>query len=86
MVQVNEVLSKFVGTHNFHNFTSGKKYTDPSAKRYIYSFEVRILLRLRFIRTFKEMCFFKVQQAIYEGRLRVRRNKNKRPEFHVASD
>lgn len=39
MKRVNEILSKFVGTHNFHNFTSGKKYTDPSAKRYIYSFE-----------------------------------------------
>ncbi|XP_013383207.1 tRNA pseudouridine synthase A isoform X2 [Lingula anatina] len=30
-----EVLSMFKGTHNFHNFTAGKKATDPSAKRYI---------------------------------------------------
>lgn len=39
ITNVNKVLSQFVGTHNFHNCTSGKKYTDPSAKRYIYSFE-----------------------------------------------
>lgn len=37
--RVNEVLSKYCGTHNYHNCTSGKRYTDPSAKRYIYSFE-----------------------------------------------
>ena len=37
--RVNETLNIFCGTHNFHNCTSGKKYTDPSAKRYIISFE-----------------------------------------------
>lgn len=37
--KVNETLTKLTGTHNFHNFTSGRKYTDPSAKRYIMSFE-----------------------------------------------
>ncbi|XP_074613516.1 pseudouridylate synthase 1 homolog isoform X1 [Acropora palmata] len=37
--EVNEILSKFVGTHNYHNFTSGKKYSDPSAKRYIIKFK-----------------------------------------------
>ncbi len=38
--KVNETLSLLKGTHNFHNFTSGRKYTDPSAKRFIMSFEV----------------------------------------------
>ncbi len=37
---VNELLKKFLGTKNFHNYTSGRKFTDPSAKRYIISFEV----------------------------------------------
>ncbi|XP_078588267.1 pseudouridylate synthase 1 homolog [Branchiostoma floridae x Branchiostoma japonicum] len=35
MEKVNDVLSAYRGTHNFHNFTSGKKFKDPSAKRYI---------------------------------------------------
>jgi tRNA pseudouridine38-40 synthase len=36
---VNKILSHFLGTHNYHNFTAGKKFTDPSSKRYIMSFE-----------------------------------------------
>ncbi|KAK3599424.1 hypothetical protein CHS0354_036442 [Potamilus streckersoni] len=36
--RVNEILKLFKGTHNFHNFTSGIKPTDPSAKRYIIDF------------------------------------------------
>jgi len=37
--EVNDVLKMYLGTHNFHNFTSGKKFIDPSAKRYIMSME-----------------------------------------------
>ncbi|CAF1040105.1 unnamed protein product [Brachionus calyciflorus] len=37
--KVNETLRILCGTHNFHNFTAGRKYTDPSSKRYIISFE-----------------------------------------------
>nr|KAG5705145.1 hypothetical protein BaRGS_030862 [Batillaria attramentaria] len=37
--RVNDLLAKFKGTHNFHNFTSGRKPNDPSSKRYIMSFE-----------------------------------------------
>lgn len=37
--KVNETLRSLCGTHNFHNFTAGRKYTDPSSKRYIISFE-----------------------------------------------
>ncbi|XP_018413856.1 PREDICTED: tRNA pseudouridine synthase A, mitochondrial [Nanorana parkeri] len=33
--RVNELLSLYKGTHNFHNFTSQKGHSDPSAKRYI---------------------------------------------------
>ncbi|KAJ8969988.1 hypothetical protein NQ317_007035 [Molorchus minor] len=36
--KVNEVLQNFVGTKNFHNYTSKKKPNDPSANRYIKSF------------------------------------------------
>lgn len=34
----NKVLETFLGTHNYHNFTSRKKPLDPSAKRYVISF------------------------------------------------
>ncbi|KAG0572919.1 hypothetical protein KC19_VG134300 [Ceratodon purpureus] len=37
--QLNKILSRYVGTHNFHNFTARIKPEDPSAKRYIISFE-----------------------------------------------
>lgn len=37
--KVNEVLTKYVGTHNFHNFTSGRKPHEDSSKRYIKSFQ-----------------------------------------------
>uniref|UniRef100_A0A1Y1JX55 Pseudouridylate synthase 1 homolog n=1 Tax=Photinus pyralis TaxID=7054 RepID=A0A1Y1JX55_PHOPY len=37
--EINDVLSNFKGTKNFHNFTCKKQYQDPSAKRYIVSFE-----------------------------------------------
>ena len=40
IICVNKTLKLLCGTHNFHNFTSGRKYTDPSSKRYIMSFEV----------------------------------------------
>uniref|UniRef100_A0A8C8VL37 Pseudouridylate synthase 1 homolog n=1 Tax=Pelusios castaneus TaxID=367368 RepID=A0A8C8VL37_9SAUR len=33
--KVNNLLSSYKGTHNFHNFTSQKAPKDPSAKRYI---------------------------------------------------
>ncbi|XP_062929283.1 tRNA pseudouridine synthase A isoform X1 [Mobula hypostoma] len=33
--RVNKLLGCYRGTHNFHNFTSGKGPRDPSAKRYI---------------------------------------------------
>ncbi|KAF5294433.1 hypothetical protein FQA39_LY13418 [Lamprigera yunnana] len=37
--EINQVLSNYLGTKNFHNFTCKKKYNDPSAKRFIFSFE-----------------------------------------------
>ena len=44
---VNKMLNKLTGTHNFHNFTSGRKYTDPSANRYILTFEVSCCDRVK---------------------------------------
>ena len=35
--QLNASLSVFVGTHNFHNFTSGIRSDDPAVNRLIYS-------------------------------------------------
>lgn len=37
--EFNSILKMYSGTHNFHNFTAGKKPTDASAKRFIISFE-----------------------------------------------
>lgn len=34
----NSILKRYVGTHNFHNFTTRTKAEDPSARRYIISF------------------------------------------------
>uniref|UniRef100_A0A0D3F8P0 Pseudouridine synthase I TruA alpha/beta domain-containing protein n=1 Tax=Oryza barthii TaxID=65489 RepID=A0A0D3F8P0_9ORYZ len=34
----NRILKKYVGTHNFHNFTTRTKAEDPAAKRFIISF------------------------------------------------
>lgn len=36
--KLNEILKSFEGTHNFHNFTSKTKPSDPRAKRYIIYF------------------------------------------------
>jgi tRNA U38,U39,U40 pseudouridine synthase TruA len=35
----NNILKQFVGTHNFHNLTTHIKAEDPTANRYILSFE-----------------------------------------------
>lgn len=37
---VGSIIKNFEGTHNFHNFTARKKPLDPSASRYIMTFEV----------------------------------------------
>lgn len=39
LARLNETLKLFEGTKNFHNFTSRKKFEDPSAKRFIISFQ-----------------------------------------------
>lgn len=41
------ILSKYAGTHNFHNFTARIKPEDPSAKRYILSFEARDIFEVQ---------------------------------------
>ncbi|XP_031636723.1 tRNA pseudouridine synthase A-like [Contarinia nasturtii] len=41
LTRVNETLALFEGTKNFHNFTSRKKYEDPSARRFIISFKCK---------------------------------------------
>jgi tRNA pseudouridine38-40 synthase len=38
--QVRSVLATYEGTHNFHNFTIRKSANDPSAQRFIKSFQV----------------------------------------------
>jgi len=36
--QLREILKKYIGPKNFHNFTSRKKFSDPSAIRFIKTF------------------------------------------------
>ena len=38
--QVDRLLKCYEGTHNYHNFTAGKKFRDMSANRFIMSFKV----------------------------------------------
>ncbi|KAK9762056.1 tRNA pseudouridine synthase 1 [Basidiobolus ranarum] len=38
LTYVRSALNKYVGTHNYHNFTNGKSFKDASAKRFIMSF------------------------------------------------
>ncbi|KAK2156955.1 hypothetical protein NP493_1913g00027 [Ridgeia piscesae] len=40
IAKVRSVLEQYKGTHNFHNFTSGKKPEEASAKRYIMEFSM----------------------------------------------
>lgn len=40
LARVRSVLSLFVGSHNYHNYTIQKRFQDPSAKRVIKSFVV----------------------------------------------
>jgi len=37
---VKDVVKKFIGNHNFHNYSRGLKAKDPSAFRYIISIDV----------------------------------------------
>nr|CAH7718295.1 unnamed protein product [Callosobruchus chinensis] len=54
--RINELLKHFVGTKNYHNYTSKKKPNDPSAKRYIMSF----VCEAPFIRNNVEFAILKV--------------------------
>lgn len=38
--RVQEALHAYLGTRNFHNYTIQKRFSDPSAKRVIRSFDV----------------------------------------------
>ena len=38
--RVRQALGIYEGTHNYHNYTCNKKFTDESAKRFILSFKV----------------------------------------------
>ncbi|KAM5454281.1 tRNA pseudouridine synthase 1 [Microsporum audouinii] len=40
LARINEALSLYVGTRNFHNYTIQKTFRDPSAKRLIKSFKI----------------------------------------------
>ncbi|XP_065198116.1 pseudouridylate synthase 1 homolog [Sycon ciliatum] len=41
IVLVNRLLEIYIGTHNFHNFTSGRQFKDQSCRRVMRSFGVK---------------------------------------------
>ncbi|KAH9605087.1 hypothetical protein KSS87_000956 [Heliosperma pusillum] len=51
--RLNRILKYYEGTHNFHNFTTRTKAEDPSAKRYIVSFQANTTLTLEGIEFIK---------------------------------
>lgn len=46
MERFNRILSYYVGSHNFHNFTTRTKAADPAANRYILSFNANTVITL----------------------------------------
>jgi len=54
---VNSVFSNFIGSHYFHNYTSGKLPLEPSSRRHIYEFESSE----PFMREGMEWCLIKVK-------------------------
>ncbi|KAJ6736464.1 PSEUDOURIDYLATE SYNTHASE [Salix viminalis] len=40
----NRILNYYVGSHNFHNFTTRTKAEDPSARRFIVSFDAKTIV------------------------------------------
>ncbi|KAK9758390.1 hypothetical protein RND81_01G226500 [Saponaria officinalis] len=51
--RLNTILKYYEGTHNFHNFTTRTKAEDPSAKRYIVSFQANTTLTIEGIQFVK---------------------------------
>mgnify|MGYP002775644226 FL=1 len=45
--RLNGILNRFVGVHNFHNFTSRIRPDDPRAMRCVISFEVGTVFNVR---------------------------------------
>jgi len=41
LAKVREAFQAYEGTHNFHNFTIGKKFNDRACNRYMMTFKVR---------------------------------------------
>ncbi|XP_056636243.1 pseudouridylate synthase 1 homolog isoform X1 [Diorhabda sublineata] len=55
--KVNDLLKHYLGTKNFHNYTSKKKHNDPSANRYMKSF----VCEKPFVKNDVEFAILKVQ-------------------------
>lgn len=46
--RLRETAQRFVGTHNFHNFTVGRDFKDPSSHRFMKKLEVPSLVTSKF--------------------------------------
>lgn len=41
--KLNHLVSLYLGTHNFHNFTKGYKQTDPRCDRYLMAMKAELV-------------------------------------------
>jgi tRNA pseudouridine38-40 synthase len=44
LAQIRSAATKFEGSHNFHNFTIGKEFREPSCSRYMKRIEARYFI------------------------------------------
>ena len=61
IARINELLGRFAGTKNFHNFTSKRHPKDPSCNRYMVSF----ICEKPFVESGVEFAVLKVKGIIY---------------------
>lgn len=43
VTRITNIIKVFEGTHNFHNYSRGQKFTDPASNRFIISMKVDLM-------------------------------------------
>ena len=77
-----DVANEYLGSHNFHNFTSGKKFTDPSARRHMLSIDVSKLdIRFAMIYLFYLDC-----GSVHSRKCGIYYNYHQRTKFYASSN
>lgn len=62
--RMNSILTSYEGTHNFHNFTIGKTFSDKSAYRFMKLIKVSFFFFFLFFFITKNFKFLEVQWTI----------------------